>query len=310
MFAASIFRYNAGAAERLGGESFQRENGYGFVRREPRIAGCITPWNFPLLMTTFKMAPLLASGSCGLFKSPDLAPLSSLKMAEIWTNLEGSVPGVINMLPGDGDAGQAIVDHPKVGSIHFTGSTATGQMIMSRAAGSVKRTFLELGGKSPFIVFDDANINKAATLGAVFGSVNTGQFCGQPSRFYIHEKIHDEFVEKMCAILQSQKYGRWDEEGVWGGPVISPKQADKIMSYIQSGIDQGATLLMGGKRIDRPGNFIQPTVFTNCTNDMKIVQEEIFGPVLSIMKFSDIDEVIAKANDSRYGLTGAVFSEN
>ena len=175
MFAASIFRYNAGAAERLGGESFQRDNGYGFVRREPRIAGCITPWNFPLLMTTFKMAPLLASGSCGLFKTPELTPLSSLKMAEIWTNLEGSVPGVINMLPGDGvEAGEAIVDHPKVGSIHFTGSTAVGQRIMVRAATTVKRTFLELGGKAPFIVCDDANLDKAATIGSVFGSVNTG----------------------------------------------------------------------------------------------------------------------------------------
>lgn len=204
MFAASIFRYNAGAAERLGGESFQRDNGYGFVRREPRIAGCITPWNFPLLMTTFKMAPLLASGSCGLFKTPDLTPLSSLKMAEIWTNLEGSVPGVINMLPGDGaEAGEAIVDHPKVGSIHFTGSTAVGQRIMVRAATTVKRTFLELGGKAPFIVCDDANLDKAATIGSVFGSVNTGQFCGQPSRFYIHEKVHDQFVEKMVAILES-----------------------------------------------------------------------------------------------------------
>lgn len=271
MFAQAIFRYNAGACERLGGDSFQRENGYGFVRREPRIAGCITPWNFPLLMTTFKMAPLLASGSCGIFKTPDLTPLSSLKMAEIWTNIEGTVPGVINMLPGDGEAGEAIVDHPKVGSIHFTGSTAIGQRIMQRAAPTVKRTFMELGGKCPFIVFDDANLIKAATLGAVFGSVNTGQFCGQPSRFYIHEKVHDEFVEKMLAILESQKYGRWDEEGVWGGPVISPKQADKIMGYIQSGIDQGATLVTGGKRIDRPGNFIQPTVFTNCTHDMKIV---------------------------------------
>lgn len=146
------------------------------MRKEPiGVAGCITPWNFPLLMTTFKMAPLLASGSTGIFKTPELTPLSSLKMAEIWTNIEGSVPGVINMLPGIGsEAGEAIVDHPGVNSIHFTGSTAIGQRIMSRAAATMKRVKLELGGKSPLIVFDDANIVKAATIGAIFGTVNTG----------------------------------------------------------------------------------------------------------------------------------------
>ena len=138
------------------------------------------------------MAPLLASGSCGLFKTPELTPLSSLKMAEIWTNLEGTVPGVINMLPGDGmESGEAIVDHPEVGSIHFTGSTATGQRIMSRAAVNLKRCHLELGGKSPFIVFDDANLEKAALLGSIFGFVNSGQFCAAPTRFYVHEHVYN-----------------------------------------------------------------------------------------------------------------------
>jgi acyl-CoA reductase-like NAD-dependent aldehyde dehydrogenase len=180
-FAVQIFRYNAGACERLEGLSFTRDSGeytnnYGYVRKEPiGVAGCITPWNFPLLMTTFKMAPLLASGSTGIFKTPELTPLSSLKMAEIWTNIEGTVPGVINMLPGIGsEAGEALVDHPEVNSIHFTGSTAIGQRIMSRAAATMKRVKLELGGKSPLIVFDDANIVKAATIGAIFGTVNTG----------------------------------------------------------------------------------------------------------------------------------------
>ena len=175
-------------------------------------------------MTVFKMAPLLASGSCGVFKTPELTPLSSLKLAEIWTNLPGSVPGVINMVPGTGmDAGEPLVDHPDVNSIHFTGSTLVGKRIMSRAAQTLKRVHLELGGKSPFIVFDDANIEKAATLAAVFSTVNSGQFCAAPTRFFVHEKVHDQFVGIMSSIVKSQKYGRWDEEGVWGGPLISQK---------------------------------------------------------------------------------------
>lgn len=264
-----------------------------------------------MLMTTFKMAPMLASGSCGVFKTPELTPLSSLKMAEIWTNLEGSVPGVINMLPGDGaEAGEAIVDHPDVNSIHFTGSTDIGKRIKSRAAQTMKRCSLELGGKSPFIVFDDAQIDKAAMVGTIFGSVNTGQFCAAPTRFFVHEKVHDQFVEKMVAQLKGQKYGRFDEENVWGGPVISQKQLDKVLGYIKSGVDQGATLVTGGHQIQREGYFVEPTVFTNCKDDMKIVQEEIFGPVLSILSFSDTDEVIQRANNSQYGLVGAVFSED
>lgn len=174
----------------------------------------------------------------------------------------------------------------------------------------MKRVKLELGGKSPFIVFDDAIIDKAAMVGAIFGSINTGQFCAAPTRFFVHEKVHDEFVEKMVGILQSQKYGRWDEEGVWGGPLISQKQLDRVLGYIKSGVEEGAHLATGGKRIDRSGFFIEPTVFTGCTDDMRIVREEIFGPVLSILKFSDTEEAIRRANDSKYGLVGAVFSEN
>jgi betaine-aldehyde dehydrogenase len=151
-------------------------------------------------MTTFKMAPMLASGATGLFKSPELTPLSSLKMAEIWSGINGVVPGVINMVPGIGsEAGEAIVDHPKVASIHFTGSTAIGKRISSRAANTLKRVKLELGGKNPLIVFDDANLMKAAMIGSVFATLNTGQFCGAPTRFFLHEKIHDQFVETLVA---------------------------------------------------------------------------------------------------------------
>ena len=280
-FAANIFRYNAGACERLGGISFSRDetSQFGIVRKEPiGVAGCITPWNFPLLMTTFKMAPLLASGTTGLFKPPELAPLSSLKMAEIWSNIDGVVPGVVNMVPGVGaEAGEAIVDHPNVSSIHFTGSTAIGKRIKSRAAETMKRVCLELGGKNPLIVFDDADLMKATICAKVYGTINTGQFCAAPTRLFVHEKVHDQFVENLVGMLQSQKYGRFDEPDIWGGPVISENQLNKVLSYIQSGKDEGAKLVSGGNRIDRPGFFVEPTVFTECHDDMKIVREEIFG---------------------------------
>lgn len=225
-FACKIFRSVAGDCTRLGGQSFARDatSQYGYTRLEPRgVAACITPWNYPLLMTTFKMAPLLASGCTGVFKTPEYTPLSSLKMAEIWESVEGAVPGVINMVPGIGkEAGEALVEHPDVASIHFTGSTATGVRITQKAAPTMKRVFLELGGKSPLIVFDDAKIEKAATIASVFGTVNTGQFCGASTRFIVHEKVHDEFVAKLVEKVKAQKYGRWDSEpGIWGGPVIN-----------------------------------------------------------------------------------------
>lgn len=180
-FSISIFRYYAGACERMEGQSISRDygdftNNFAYTRKEPvGICGMITPWNFPMLMTTFKMAPFLGSGCTGIFKSPELAPLSSLKMAEIWSSIPGAIPGVVNMLPGLGDeAGEAIVDHPDVSMIAFTGSTATGKRIMSRASSSIKRLSLELGGKAPLIVFPDADIPKAAFLASLFGTVAAG----------------------------------------------------------------------------------------------------------------------------------------
>lgn len=257
------------------------------------------------------MAPLLASGSTGVFKPPELTPFSSLRMAQIWESIEGVVPGVINMVPGIGaEAGEALVDHPNVTSIHFTGSCEIGQRIQSRAANTMKRCFLELGGKNPFIVFDDANIDKAAMVGCMASTATTGQFCGSPTRMLIHQKVHDQFVEKLSKHYESQKYGRWDEEGVYGGPLISQKQLDRNLMYIQSGKDQGATVVTGGNRIDREGYFLRPTLMINCRDDMKMVQEEIFGPVVAVQKFSDIDEVIQRANGVKYGLVGAVFSED
>lgn len=197
-FSASIFRYYAGACERMEGISFSRDSGdftnnFGYTRKEPvGVCGMITPWNFPMVMTAFKMAPFLASGCTGILKSPELAPLSSLKMAEIWSSITGTVPGVVNMLPGIGaEAGEALVDHPEVAMIAFTGSTAIGKRIMSRASGTVKRVSLELGGKSPLIVFPDADIGKAAFLSSLFGTLSAGQFCGCPSRIFVHEDCHD-----------------------------------------------------------------------------------------------------------------------
>jgi len=167
------------------------------------VAGCITPWNYPLLMTIFKMGPLLASGCTGVFKTPEMTPLSSLRVAELWESIEGTVPGVINMVPGLGaEGGEALVDHPDVQSIHFTGSTAIAKRIQSRAADTMKRCYLEAGGKSPMIVFDDAQVPKAAQIGAVFSTLTTGQFCAAPTRFFVHEKVYDQFVEQIVGHLE------------------------------------------------------------------------------------------------------------
>jgi aldehyde dehydrogenase (NAD+) len=197
-FSVKIIKNYAARCDKIEGIATQRDSGnqagsFMYTRKEPiGVVGMITPWNFPMLMTSFKMGPFLASGCTGIFKSPELAPLSSLKFAEIWENTEGTIPGVVNMLPGIGsEVGDDIVDHPDIKMIAFTGSTAVGKRILSRASANVKRTQMELGGKSPLIVFPDADIGKAAFLTTLFGTISSGQFCGAPSRVFVHEDCHD-----------------------------------------------------------------------------------------------------------------------
>jgi len=314
-FAISCFRYYAGLTQSIDGKAFEcshNPNQLNYIRREPiGVCGIITPWNFPFLMTTWKMAPLLAAGCTGVFKIPENTPLSSLRFGQLWTEMEGSVPGVINMVPGLGsEAGEAIVDHPGIRKIAFTGSTAVGKSIMAKSAAHVKRVTLELGGKSPFVVFDDADLDKAALHAYQQGFRNSGQFCVQPSRMLVQENAYDGFVDRLVALTREMPVGAWNEKGTFMGPQISQAAADKIMSYIDIGKKSGAKLVIGGERVDRDGFFVKPTIFTNADNSMRQCREEIFGPVLNIIKFKTIEEGIAIANDSDYGLTGAVYTKS
>ena len=316
-FTSTTIRYYAGLATHIGGSSFQRDSGmwpntYGYTRKEPiGVCGMITPWNFPALMTAWKIGPMLASGCTGISKPPEIAPLSSLKLVELWNKTPGVIPGVLNCLPGIGEVtGEAMTDHPGIRKIAFTGSGVRGKHIMKKCADSMKRVTLELGGKGPLIVFDDADLEKAVNIASFMGYLNSGQFCAAPTRLIVQDSIHDQFVEKMVEKAAAMKPGYWKDEGVTRGPIVSEKQMNTILNYIDIGKKEGAEVAVGGTRLDRPGYFVEPTLFINANNQMRSVREEIFGPVLSVLKFSDADEALSIANDSNYGLSGGVFTND
>lgn len=243
MFSTMILRYYAGQANNIHGKSFNRDNygiynnQYAMTRKEPvGVCGLITPWNFPMLMSIFKIAPMLAAGCTGVIKPPENAPLSTIKIANLWNEIEGTIPGVLNCLPGLGtEAGEAMIGHDGIRRIAFTGSTKVGKRVMSRASGNMKRLSLELGGKGPCIIFDDANVDKAVEHITKHALGNAGQFCGAPTRIIVQDKVYDQFVEKLAKNYTARKVGFWRDEGNQMGPVITQVQLDKIMGYIKSG---------------------------------------------------------------------------
>ncbi|WP_191559652.1 aldehyde dehydrogenase family protein [Metabacillus idriensis] len=287
---------------------------HNFIWREPiGVCAAITPWNMPMLIASWKIAPALAMGNTLVIKPATYTPLSTLKLAEIISKVVP--PGVINVVTGPGaEVGEALVRHPQVDKVAFTGSTEVGRNIMKLAAETVKNTTLELGGKSPNIIFEDADLSLALP-GSLFGVfLHSGQLCESGTRLFVPESMHDEIVEGLLALTKKMKLGNPLEASTDVGPLISEKQKDSILAYIQSGKEEGATLVCGGKEIKVPGceggHFIEPTIFTNVTNDMKIAQEEIFGPVLSIIKYSDEEEAIKMANDTIYGLAAGVWTRD
>ena len=323
MFSALLMRYYAGQAMNITGEAMMRDenmgpyrNSYVYTRKEPiGVCGLITPWNYPMLMTAFKVAPMIASGCTGVHKTPENTPLSSLRMVELWHEIDGVVPGVLNAVPGYGnEAGEALINHDGVRKIAFTGSTATGRHLQKCAADTMKRVSLELGGKGPLIIFADADLPKAIATATASGLLNSGQFCGAATRIIVEESVYDQVVEGMAEAFRQEKMGYWREDGSTKGPVISESQMSKILGYIESGKAEGARLVTGGNRIDRPGFFVEPTLFADCTRDMKIVKEEIFGPVISVIKFKggedSVQNALDVANDSRFGLIGGVFTSD
>jgi aldehyde dehydrogenase (NAD+) len=307
------YRYYAGWADKNHGKTIPIEGPYFcYTRHEPvGVVGQIIPWNFPLLMQAWKWGPALACGNTVVLKPAEQTPLTALKVAELAQEV-GFPDGVINVVPGYGPtAGAALSSHMDVDKVAFTGETTTGQIVMTAAAQSnLKRVSLELGGKSPNVVFADADLD-AAIEGAYFGLFfNQGQCCCAGSRLFVEEKVYDEFVEKITQKAKSRKVGDPFDPTTEQGPQVSQEQFDRVMSYIRSGQQEGARLLCGGQRVGNRGYFIEPTVFEGVADEMKIAREEIFGPVMNILKFHDLDEVLQRGNRTFYGLAAAVWTRD
>jgi aldehyde dehydrogenase (NAD+) len=309
----ACYRYFAGWADKVQGKTIPIDGDFFcYTRHEPiGVIGQIIPWNYPLLMQAWKLAPALATGNTIVMKPAEQTPLSALRLGELI--LEAGFPeGVVNLLPGFGStAGAAIARHMDVDKIAFTGSTEVGRLIMEAAAKSnLKRISLELGGKSPNIIFADTDLDDAVE-GAHLGLfVNQGQSCCAGSRVFVEETIYDEFVEKSIARARKRRVGDPLDPRTDQGPQVSESQFERIMGYIESGKREGATLACGGERVGDRGYFIQPTVFSDVLDEMKIAREEIFGPVMSIIPFKDMDEVIARANRTTYGLAAGVWTRD
>src|SRR5215470_7583509 len=309
----ATYRYYAGWADKVQGRTVPVAGNYfTYIRHEPvGVVGQIIPWNFPLLMQAWKLAPALATGNTVVMKPAEQTPLSALRIGELIVEA-GFPEGVVNLLPGYGPtAGAAIARHMDVDKIAFTGSTEVGHLIMEAAAKSnLKRVTLELGGKSPNIVFADADMDQAIE-GAHFALFfNQGQCCCAGSRLFVEQKIYDQFVEKSSARARNRTVGDPFDPNTDQGPQVDEAQFDKVMGYIESGRQEGAKLICGGNRVGDRGYFIQPTVFADVNDDMKIAREEIFGPVMSIIPFKSVDEVVERANRTTYGLAAAVWTRD
>jgi aldehyde dehydrogenase (NAD+) len=309
----STIRYYAGWATKIQGKSIVPEGPYQVYTRHESfgVVGCIIPWNFPLLMKVWKLGPLLACGNTAVVKTSEKTPLAALKLADL-INQAGFPPGVVNVLSGFGDtAGMALASHMDVDKIAFTGSTGTGRKIMKAAAESnLKKVTLELGGKSPAIVFPDVDID-AAVEGTHFALFfNHGQVCCAGSRVFVHESIYDEFVEKSVQRAQKLPLSSGSNTGGALGPVVDRIQHQRVSNYIEKGKQEGARLVAGGTKVESKGTFIAPTVFADVTDDMTIAKEEVFGPLMSILKFKTIDEVVERANNTLFGLSASVWTDD
>ncbi|CEF59631.1 Retinal dehydrogenase 2 [Strongyloides ratti] len=312
-FSVSILRYYAGWADKNCGQVVPVDGDFfTYTRHEPvGVCGAVIPWNFPLLMAIFKIAPALATGNTVVLKASEETPLTALHLASL-VKEAGFPAGVVNVIPGFGHkAGEALAKHPNVDKIAFTGSTAVGKLIMENAAKSnLKRVTLELGGKSPNIIFDDVDLDEAVVQAVDGIMFNMGQCCCAGSRTFVHAKIYDQFIAKAKAYVEAKKIGCPFDPTVDQGPQISTKQMNTIMSYIESGKEEGARLITGGSRFGEKGCFIQPTIFADVKNGMKIAKEEIFGPVMCIFKFEDEKNLVDIANDTIYGLAAGVMTND
>lgn len=305
------FQYFGGWSTKHTGQTIPLSTAsFNYTKHEPvGVAGQIIPWNFPFMMAAWKIAPALATGCTVVLKPAEQTPLSAIYLAKLIKEA-GFPDGVVNIVPGFGEvAGNALVEHPDVNKIAFTGSTVVGKSIMKKAADDMKRVTLELGGKSPNIILKDADLEKAIPGAFAAIMANQGEVCSAGSRLYVHKDIFEEVTQKLSDYAKEVKQGHGLAEGTQMGPLVSKEQQEKVTGYIQKGINEGATILTGGSHSEK-GYFVEPTIFTNVTDDMSIVKEEIFGPVLVAQPFENLDEAIEKANNSPYGLGAGVWTES
>ena len=311
---ADCIEYFAGAAATLAGAQYPLKNAFAYTRREP-LGVCvgIGAWNYPLQIACWKSAPALAAGNAMIFKPSEMTPATAVKLAEIY--LEAGVPpGVFNVLQGRGSTGALLAAHPGVAKVSVTGAVQTGKNVMQTAAGPLKRVTMELGGKSPLVVFDDADLEQAVAAALMGNFYTQGEVCTNCTRVFVQRGLSDAFLARLKERTAQLRVGDPMDPATEVGALISKAHAQKVMDYIASGVAEGASLVSGGQRAVvaglPDGNFVQPTIFANCTDSMRIVREEIFGPVLSMLVFDSEDEVIARANASRLGLAAGVFTRD
>jgi phenylacetaldehyde dehydrogenase len=312
------FRYMAGWATKIEGSTLQTSIHTGpdskfhtYVAREPvGVVAQIVPWNFPLAMAAWKLAPALATGCTCILKPAEQTPLSALRLGELILEA-GFPPGVVNILTGYGETtGAALVAHPDVDKIAFTGSTEVGKLINKSATDTLKRVSLELGGKSPMIVLPDASVGSAVGGAAMAIFFNSGQVCTAGSRLYVHKDIFDPVVEGLSGAANGIRLGPGLEQTTEMGPLVSKEQQQRVLGYIESGRKEGASVAAGGEAPAHPGYFVKPTVLVSVKPQMRVVREEIFGPVVVAQRFSDLDEVVKAANDTPYGLGASIWTNN
>lgn len=312
-----IFRFHANMTDKIHGRTYQVQNGsFAYSRREPfGVVGAIVPWNYPIYNACLKVAPIIAMGNCCILKPAEQASLSALKLAELFDEA-GCPNGVFNVITGLGEsAGAALSSHNGVDMISFTGSTEVGRKIMIASASSnLKKLSLELGGKSPFVIFDDADIESAVDAACLTIFYNQGQTCTAGSRLFVQNSIKQRVIDIVREKTSQIIVGNPEREDVHLGAIVSPEQMNRVLSYIQLAQDEGATLLCGGHRICsdecKDGCFVEPTVFTDVNNKMRVAQEEIFGPVMLIIGFDNEQEVVDMANDTTYGLATSIWTNN
>ncbi|MCB6184188.1 betaine-aldehyde dehydrogenase [Leeia sp. TBRC 13508] len=311
---ADCIEYFAGLAAGIHGDQYPLKNAFAYTRREP-LGVCfgIGAWNYPIQIACWKSAPALACGNAMIYKPASLTPMSAAKLAEIYS--EAGVPdGVFNVIQGSSDVARKLIAHPDIAKVSLTGSTETGKAIVADAAKTLKRVTMELGGKSPLIIFPDADLKQATSAAMLANFYTQGEICTNGTRVFVHEDIYEAFLAQLTERTKKLKIGDPMDPETQVGAMVSNDHADTVMSYIERGLQEGARLVCGGKKVEvkgcEGGSFIQPTIFADCVDTMTIVREEIFGPVMSVLPFRDEEEVVQRANNTRLGLAAGIFTKD